>query len=138
MGGGQGGAPLGGERPGGALAGVRVLDFTHQVAGPSCTFALAVLGAEVVKVIPPGNRESFDVIPFYLNNASKKSIELDLKSDKGHETALRLAAVADVVVENFGPGVIERLGLGYDRLSESHPGLVYAQIKGFATATSTA
>ena len=66
-----------------ALDGVRVLDFTHQVAGPSSTLMLAFLGAEVVKVIAPGSRDSYDPIPFYLNNASKKSVELDLKSEAG-------------------------------------------------------
>lgn len=127
----------GADGPGGrALDGVRVLDFTHQVAGPSCTFALAVMGADVVKVVPPGNRESFDAIPFYLNNASKRSVALDLKSDEGHALALRLSDRADVVVENFGPGVIERLGLGYDVLSTTNPRLVYAQIKGFARGTA--
>ena len=61
-----------------ALDGVRVLDLTHQVAGPSSTLMLAFLGAEVVKVIAPGSRDSYDAVPFYLNNASKKSVELDL------------------------------------------------------------
>ncbi|MQA84728.1 MAG: formyl-CoA transferase [Streptosporangiales bacterium] len=116
----------------GALDGVRVLDLTHQVAGPSATLVLAFLGAEVVKVIPPGSRDSFDALPFYLNNASKKSIEVDLKSPEGHELALRLVAVADVFVENFSPGVIERLELSYEILSELNPRLIYAQIKGFA------
>src|ERR1700727_3596497 len=74
----------------GALSGVRVLDLTHQVAGPSATLMLAFLGAEVVKVITPGSRDSYDPIPFYLNNASKKSVELDLKSEAGLRAALRL------------------------------------------------
>ncbi len=115
-----------------ALDGVRVLDLTHQVAGPSATMVLAFLGAEVVKVVAPGSRDSFDAIPFYLNNASKKSIELDLKSQPGRATALRLAARADVFVENFSPGTIERLGLGYEVLRELNPRLIYAQVKGFA------
>ena len=120
----------GGERR--ALDGVRVLDLTHQVAGPSATLVLAFLGAEVVKVIPPGSRDSFDAIPFYLNNASKKSVELDLKSDQGLRTALRLAGRADVFVENFSPGVIDRLGLSWDTLRALNPRLIYAQVKGFA------
>jgi formyl-CoA transferase len=115
-----------------ALQGIRVLDLTHQVAGPSATLALAFMGAEVVKVVPPGNRESFDATPFYLNNASKESVALDLKSEEGHATLLRLAAHADVVVENFGPGVVERLNLTYEVFREINPRLVYAQIKGFA------
>src|SRR6185312_13080060 len=89
-----------------ALDGVRVLDLTHQVAGPSATLMLAFLGAEVVKVIAPGSRDSYDAVPFYLNNASKKSVELDLKSGAGREIALRLADQADVFAENFSPGVI--------------------------------
>ena len=115
-----------------ALDGVRVLDLTHQVAGPSATLMLAYLGAEVVKVIAPGSRDSYDAIPFYLNNASKKSIELDLKSDQGVATARELAKRADIFVENFSPGVIERLGLGWDVLSQLNPRLIYAQVKGFA------
>jgi formyl-CoA transferase len=115
-----------------ALDGVRVLDLTHQVAGPSATLVLAFLGAEVVKVIAPGSRDSYDLVPFYLNNASKKSVELDLKSETGLATALRLADRADVFVENFSPGVIDRLGLGWDVLSVRNPRLIYAQLKGFA------
>ncbi len=115
-----------------ALDGVRVLDLTHQVAGPSSTLMLAFLGAEVVKVIAPGSRDSYDPIPFYLNNASKKSIELDLKSEAGLATALRLAEKTDIFVENFSPGVIDRLGLGWNVLSARNPRLIYAQLKGFA------
>jgi formyl-CoA transferase len=125
------GRTLGGENRG-ALAGVRVLDLTHQVAGPSATLMLAFLGAEVVKVIAPGSRDSYDGIAFYLNNASKKSIELDLKSEAGVQAALRLADQADIFVENFSPGVIDRLGLSWDVLSERNPRLIYAQVKGFA------
>ena len=83
-----------------ALDGVRVLDLTHQVAGPSATLALAFLGAEVVKVIAPGSRDSFDAIPFYLNNASKKSVALDLKSAGGLRNAQRKAERADIFEEN--------------------------------------
>ena len=111
---------------------MRVLDLTHQVAGPSATLMLAFLGAEVVKVIAPGSRDSYDGVAFYLNNASKKSIELDLKSEAGVQTALRLADRADIFVENFSPGVIDRLGLSWDVLSERNPRLIYAQVKGFA------
>jgi len=114
----------------GALDGVRVLDLTHQVAGPSATLMLAFLGAEVVKVIAPGSRDSYDSIAFYLNNASKKSVELDLKTDAGREAALRLADHADIFVENFSPGVIDRLGLSWEVLSGRNPGLIYAQVKG--------
>ena len=115
-----------------ALSGVRVLDLTHQVAGPSATLALAFLGADVVKVVAPGDRSSYDQLPFYFQNASKRSMVVDLKSTEGHELVLEMAQRADVFAENFGPGVIERLGLGYEVLSELNPRLVYAQVKGFA------
>lgn len=117
------------------LDGIKVLDLTHQVAGPSCTLVLAFMGADVVKVVPPGNRESYDATPFYLNNASKRSIAIDLKSEAGHELVLRLMAQADIMVENFGPGVIERLGLTYEQVKDVNPSLIYAQIKGFAPDT---
>lgn len=115
-----------------ALSGVRVLDLTHQVAGPSATLALAFLGADVVKVVAPGDRSSYDQLPFYFQNASKRSIVVDLKSAEGKELVLEMVGQADVFAENFGPGVIERLGLGYDALKKLNPRLVYAQVKGFA------
>lgn len=115
-----------------ALDGIRVLDLTHQVAGPSATLMLAFLGAEVVKVIAPGSRDSYDATPFYLNNASKKSAELDLKSGEGLAAAKALAGKADIFVENFSPGVIDRLGLGWEVLEDLNPRLIYAQVKGFA------
>jgi formyl-CoA transferase len=91
-----------------------------------------VLGADVIKVVAPGDRSSFDALPFYVNNASKRSLVADLKSDEGKELVLSLAERADVFAENFGPGTIERLGLGYDVLRARNPRLVYAQVKGFA------
>jgi formyl-CoA transferase len=115
-----------------ALSGVKVLDLTHQIAGPSATLMLAALGADVVKLVAPGDRSGFDSLSFYFNNASKRSIVVDLKSDVGRATALEMARTADVFVENFGPGVIERLGFDYDTLAEINPRLVYAQVKGFA------
>src|SRR5579883_1558412 len=96
----------------GALAGVRVLDLTHFVAGPSATMALAFMGAEVIKV------ERTDVEPDkslnrIIINVNKKSIQLDLKSEAGRQTVLDLAKQCDVFIENFSPHVIERLGLDY-------------------------
>src|ERR1700722_16049626 len=108
---------------GGALTRGRVPPLPRQVAGPPATLMLAFLGAEVVKVIAPGSRDSYDGIAFYLNNASKKSIELDLKSAAGVQAALRLADQADIFVENFSPGVIDRLGLSWDVLSKRNPRL---------------
>jgi len=122
------------------LKGVRVLDLSQFEAGPSCTEALAWLGAEVVKVEHPKagdpgrvilsepNRDSFYFLSF---NANKKSLAIDLKSGVGKKLILDLARKADVFVENFAPGAIERLGLGYPVLAEINPGLIYAQVKGF-------
>lgn len=129
---GAGSSRTGGGR---ALEGVRVLDLTHQVAGPSATFALAALGADVVKIVAPGDRSGFDALPFYFNNASKRSMVVDLKSEAGHELVVELARQADVFAENFGPGVVERLGLDYETLRALNPRLVYAQIKGFARSS---
>src|SRR5215510_3106341 len=122
------------------LKGVRVLDLSQFEAGPSCTEALAWLGAEVVKVEHPKtgdpgriilsepDRDSFYFLSF---NANKKSLAIDLKSGVGKRLILNLARKADVFVENFAPGAIERLGLGYPVLAEINPGLIYAQVKGF-------
>jgi formyl-CoA transferase len=122
------------------LKGVRVLDLSQFEAGPSCTEALAWLGAEVVKVEHPKtgdpgrmilsepDRDSFYFLSF---NANKKSLAIDLKSGVGKNLILKLARKADVFVENFAPGAIERLGLGYPVLAEINPGLIYAQVKGF-------
>jgi formyl-CoA transferase len=122
------------------LKGVRVLDLSQFEAGPSCTEALAWLGAEVVKVENPKGgdpgrvilsepeRDSFYFLTF---NANKKSLAIDLKSGLGKKLVLELAGKADVFVENFAPGAIERLGLGYEVLAKLNPGLIYAQVKGF-------
>ena len=122
------------------LKGVRVLDLSQFEAGPSSTEALAWLGAEVVKVENPKggdpgrvilsepDRDSFYFLTF---NANKKSLAIDLKSGMGKKLVMDLAAKADVFVENFAPGAIERLGLGYEVLANINPGLIYAQVKGF-------
>ncbi|MGA2128347.1 MAG: CoA transferase [Xanthobacteraceae bacterium] len=127
------------------LEGVRVLDLTQFEAGPSCTEALAWLGAEVVKVENPQGGEAGrfslrgasgqgqDSWYFLLFNANKKSITVNLKSARGLALVKDMAAKADVFVENFAPGAIERLGLGYDVVREINPGIVYAQVKGFGT-----
>src|SRR5262245_64812922 len=107
------------------LNGVRVLDFSQFEAGPSCTEALAWLGAEVVKVENPKGgdpgrsifNEAHDSFYFLTFNANKKSLAVDLKSAAGKKLVLDLARKADVFVENFAPGAIERLGLGYDLIS---------------------
>lgn len=129
----------------GFLAGVRVLDLTQFEAGPSCTEALAWLGAEVVKVENPQGGEAGrfslggssgqgqDSWYFLLFNANKKSITVDLKSERGLKLIKKMAKRADVMVENFAPGAIERLGLGYDVVRGVNPSIVYAQVKGFGT-----
>jgi formyl-CoA transferase len=127
------------------LAGVRVLDLTQFEAGPSCTEALAWLGAEVVKVENPQGGEAGRLFSggssgqgqdswyFLLFNANKKSITVNLKSERGLELVKSMARRADVMVENFAPGAIERLGLGYDVVRAVNPSIVYAQVKGFGT-----
>lgn len=130
------GAPL-------ALGGVRVVDFSHFIAGPLATMFLADLGAEVVKVEPPGRGDDLrhypPVLPelpdqggpFLWGNRGKRSIALDLKNARGLELARALALQADVVVENFSTGVMQRLGLGAESLREANPGLVYCSISAY-------
>ena len=122
------------------LAGVRVLDLTQFEAGPSCTEALAWLGAEVVKVENPksgdpgralGGKPGVDDPYFLLFNANKKSITVNLKDPKGLALVKDLAKKADVFVENFAPGAIERLGLGADVIRALNPSIIYCQVKGF-------
>ena len=123
------------------LAGVRIVDFTQFEAGPSCTEALAWLGAEVVKIenpsmgdpgrrLRPGQPDN-DPYYFHVFNANKKSITLNLKSPRGLELVKDMLRKADVCVENFAPGTIERLGLGYDVVRDLNPRIIYAQVKGF-------
>src|SRR6185437_6822025 len=131
-------------RPG-FLSGVRVLDLSQFEAGPSCTEALAWLGAEVVKIENPKGGEAGRMLLygaadqnkdswyFLLFNANKKSVTVNLKSDRGLALVKEMAKRADIMVENFAPGAIERLGLGYDAVRKVNPGIIYAQLKGFGT-----
>ena len=127
-----------------ALEGIRVIDFTHDQAGPSCTQMLAWLGAEVIKIERPpyGDRArrlwnadnpNLDSFFFLLLNSNKKSVVLDLKTEEGKEVARRLVREADIVAENLGPGVMERLGLGYEAVKELNPRAIYASVKGFGS-----
>ncbi len=121
------------------LAGIRILDFTRAVAGPFCTMLLADLGAEVWKIEEPGTGDETRQWgpPFFEEdstywlglNRNKDSFFLDLKADR--QRVLEMAAAAHIVVENFRPGVMDRLGLGYRDLSQSNPQLIYASVSGF-------
>jgi CoA:oxalate CoA-transferase len=124
----------------GPLEGIRVLDFTWALAGPFATMQLADLGAEVVKVEHPGTHEKergfgpyYEGIStfFFSPNRGKKGIAIDLKAEEGKALVRKLAAVADVLVENFRPGTMDRLGLGYAALRDVNPRLIYAALSGF-------
>ncbi len=126
------------------LDGIRVVDLTQVMAGPFCTMLLADMGANVIKVEPPDRGDlsrlmggagmrmkGDDNAPFLALNRNKRSVCLDLRTDDGSKVFHALAATADVVVENFRPGVTERLGVDYDTLSKTHERLIYLSISGF-------
>ena len=126
-----------------ALRGIRVIDLTNNQAGPSCAQMLAWLGADVIKVEEPGkgdiartslsDRPDWDSLFFLTFNANKRSLTLNLKSPSGKEIFRRLIKTGDVLLENFGPRVLDRLGFSYEILKALNPRLVYASIKGFGT-----
>lgn len=134
----------------GPLTGVRVIDLTAALAGPYGTMILADLGADIIKVEPPGGEVTRRVGPyppsdggqqtlggyFQSINRGKRSIVLDLKSPEGHADLMELVRTADVVVENFGPGVVERLNISYEELRKTNPRLVYGSLTGFGAAWS--
>ena len=119
------------------LTGVRVLEFTHAVMGPCAGLALADLGAEVIRVerAPEGDPtrrlKGFGAGYYTFFNRNKKSLALDLKSDEGKAIIHDLLTETDALIENFAPGAMERLGLGYDQLKERYPKLIYCSLKGF-------
>ncbi len=121
------------------LQNVLVVDFTRVLAGPFCTMTLADLGARVLKIEPPGGDEARGMGPFKNGhslyfasiNRGKEGVVLDLKTDAGREAARALAEKADVLVENYRPGTMDRLGLGYESLAELNPRLIYASLSGF-------
>ena len=124
-----------------ALEGVRVLDFTHVQSGPTCTQLLAWFGADVIKVERPGvgdatRRQLVDVpgadsLYFTMLNHNKRSIELDSKTEAGREVLTRLIEECDVLVENFAPGALDRMGFGWARIQEINPRMILASVKGF-------
>tara|TARA_X000000368_G_scaffold76030_1_gene56409 strand:+ start:237 stop:1439 length:1203 start_codon:yes stop_codon:yes gene_type:complete len=119
------------------LKGVRVVEFSHMVMGPTCGLVLADLGADVVKVEPAPDGDKTRSLPgsgagfFGTYNRNKRSISVNLKSAEGLEFATNLVRASDVLLENFGAGVLDRLGLGYDAMQEINPRLVYCALKGF-------
>ena len=125
------------------LSGIRIVDLTQVQAGPSCTQLFAFLGADVIKVEEPVSgdrtrrqqavRDDVDSFYFIVFNANKRSLTLNLKTDRGREILLELVGQADIVVENYGPGQMERFGLDYDVLKQANPKIVYCTIKGFGT-----
>jgi formyl-CoA transferase len=124
-----------------ALKGVKILDFTHVQSGPTCTQLLAWFGADVVKVERPGVGDAtrgqlrdipdVDSLYFTMLNHNKRSITVNGKNEKGKEVLERLVKTCDVLVENFAPGALDRMGFGWERIQELNPRMIYASIKGF-------
>ncbi len=124
-----------------ALEGVRILDFTHVQSGPTCTQLLAWFGADVIKVERPGvgdatrkqlvDKPGADSLYFTMLNHNKRSIELNSKNETGKEVLTRLIQECDVLVENFAPGALDRMGFGWERIQEINPRMIMASVKGF-------
>ena len=125
----------------GPLAGMKVIDLSHVMAGPTCALMLADMGADVIKVEKvPGGDDSRRFVPPYIGeesaaflvmNRNKRSLAVDLKQEPGRAVVRRLIENADVLIENYRRGTLERLGLGYESLRKDHPGLIYCAISGF-------
>jgi formyl-CoA transferase len=126
-----------------ALTGIRIIDMTHNQAGPACAQILAFLGADVIKLEEPkagdvartvhADKKNSDSLFFLLFNANKRSLTLNLKTEDGKRLFKEVVKHSDVLVENFGPGAMDRLGLGWDVLRDINPRLIYATIKGFGS-----
>ncbi|MDT8343105.1 MAG: formyl-CoA transferase [Thermohalobaculum sp.] len=124
-----------------ALEGIKILDFTHVQSGPTCTQLLAWFGADVIKVERPGEGDATrkqlvdvpgaDSLYFTMLNHNKRSIELNPKTPKGKEILTRLVKTCDVLVENFAPGALDRMGFGWERIQELNPRMIMASVKGF-------
>src|SRR6202044_429171 len=123
-----------------ALAGVRIIDMTHNQAGPACAQILGFLGADVIKLEEPRggdvartnmrDKADSDSLFFLILNANKRSLTLNLKTEEGKALFRSVIRKSDVLLENFGPGALDRLGLGHDALAKINPRLIYATIKG--------
>ena len=133
-------------QPAGPLAGIRVLDFTNVLAGPQCTRLLADVGAEVIKIEADGGDHNRHRPPiregrssvFGAVNCGKKSVVLNLKSEAGRKAAVALGMTADVIVENWRPGVADRLGVGYGAFSNDRPRVIYCSVSGYGQSGSKA
>ena len=122
------------------LEGIRVLDLSRFISGPYCGMVLGDLGADVVKAEKAGSGDDTRVLPPFVKgeslytfavNRNKRGIELDFRSDEGREKLFRLACTADVLIENFKAGTIEKMGLDYEELKKHNPGLIMVSITGF-------
>src|SRR5664279_3853302 len=124
-----------------ALEGVRILDFTHVQSGPTCTQLLAWFGADVIKVERAGagdiTRQQLRDVPdvdslyFTMLNGNKRSVTLDTKTKTGQEILVKLIGICDVMVENFAPGALDRMGFTWERIHEINPRIIFASVKGF-------
>jgi len=134
-------ASIAGQKEKGPLAGLKVIDLSHVMAGPACSMLLADMGADVIKVEKlPGGEDARRMVPptisgesaaFLIMNRNKRGIALDLKTDAGRKVLSRLLENADVLIENYRRGTMERMGFGYDTLHASNPRLIYCSISGF-------
>ena len=125
-----------------ALEGIKIIDFTHVQAGPACTQLLAWFGADVIKVERPGSGDvtrsqlrdipNVDALYFTMLNSNKRSLTLDTKKPEGKEVLAKLIKVSDVMVENFGPGALDRMGFTWERIMELNPKMILASVKGFS------
>jgi formyl-CoA transferase len=125
-----------------ALQGVRILDFTHVQSGPTCTQLLAWFGADVIKVERPGagdvtrsqlrHVKDADALYFTMLNSNKRSLTLDTKTAEGKDVLTKLIKESDVLVENFGPGALDRMGFSWENIQKINPGLIVASVKGFS------
>src|SRR5690348_2541922 len=128
-----------------ALTGIRVIDMTHVQAGPACTQLLAWMGADVIKVEPPDRGDitrsqlrdipDVDSLYFTMLNCNKRSVTLNVKTEQDRRTFEELLRAADVLVENFAPGAMDRLGFTWERVHEINPRLIFASLKGFGAGT---